>query len=638
MHFIKIIFTAALTCAAVYSFAQDSSSIRSDVYCDPLVVTASGYRQPVSEKGKNISVISEEDIRNSGKQFLPEILETVPGAVVNWTGSRGSVANIYLRGGRTGSVLVMIDGVRVKDPMSTGGSVDISDIPLYNVERIEIVRGAMSSLYGSDAALGVINIITKKKQDNNLVLSGEGGSHGTYRGTVSVADSAEKFSCLFSASRYGTSGVSSADVKSGDRDGFLSDSASGRISAEPWTGALLDLSMTYRDSDLKTDDGALEDDVNRKYARNMFTAAGSLVQKAGDNFSFKAAGSWMSYTRHDTDPADSADIYENDIYLYKGGILSCSLSGAFILPELSRTDLGVEISGEKGSSVSSYFSDWSVPAGFTNEIFEEKKVITESVFLHEAVSLKKMLFISGGVRMDSHPEYGRHFSWDSSMSVIPVKGTDLRVSAGTGFRAPTLYELYSAYGNMDLSPEKTFVLDCGINQQFFDGDLVLDFTVFHQIYDSMIDFGWSRYENAEGKMRNSGAETSVCLKPLGWLRLDCGYTYLKFRDEDSALSLRRPKHRFTAAASVFPSESLNFSVSYRYAGNRTDSFYNSETWTSERKRLGSVQKLDLSVSWQAADFAEIRLHCENILDAEDQEVYGYTPAGRTFYAGADVKL
>lgn len=618
---------------SISAYSQESSKDAE------IVITATRHDSSIIKEGKSITVITDEDIKNSGKQTLTDLLETVPGLTVTRAGTDGGLINVYIRGGKRGNVLFMIDGIRLSDPMGIQKGCDISGIMSAGIERIEIVRGAMSSLYGAEASGGIINIITKKGNARELVITGEGGSNKSFRGTVTASDVTDRSTFFFMGSHFESHGISKASknlaIDSFDDDGYSNTSAAGRMTSAISDTARVNFTMNYTNSTSDLDDGALEDDPNHESTGKLFTGRGEFAHSPFSWFNYRVGLSYMSYVRSDVDAADFIDTTENDSYWYNGSNMNADFIMDFTIMRFNTLIVGGELLNEKGSSTASYFDEWGGNE-FKSDIFKEKHALTKSLFIHDRLSVAEVFFLNGGLRLDYHDTFGAFYTWDAASSVIiPFTGTRLRASMGTGFRAPSLYELYSAYGSEDLDPEKSLVYDAGLSQNFFSGLVFIDCGIFWQEYKNLIDFGaGSKYDNVNGTVKNSGLEASMIFKPAAFISLTYGYTYIKYRgDENSRAALKRPKHKHFASALLLPFERLSLMLTYVYAGKRQDVYYNSDTYISETKDLGSYHKVDINIRYEAMKNLVLTVRCENLTDSDYKETYGYDTHERSFYGG-----
>lgn len=636
----RIIFSITLLLFAL-SFTAASAQTGKVFTNDPIVITASRYETSVSKEGKDISVVTEEDIRRSGKKNLADVLETVTGVTIVRSGTEGSLAKVYIRGSKSGNVLIMIDGVKVYDPTALGNVYDISGIMTSNIERIEIVKGAMSSMYGAEASGGVINIITKKGAGKKITFAGEGGTDKTFSESVSLSDSTEKSSFFFTGSHYKTSGISNAKESSSSEnfedDGYENITASGKMNSKITDNASVDFTINYTDSKTDIDDGSFEDDPNRIYTNKLFTSAGDFKHSPFPWLTYKAGISYMSFTREDIDPADSTDATESNAFTYDGSNAKADFLSIFNIPDFNVLTLGADLLNEKGSNTSAYSSSPS--------IFEEISTLTKSVFLHDSISAFDMLYLNAGARIDDHEIFGSHTTWDvSGAFIIPFTGTKLKSSAGTGFRAPTLSELYGQYGaNPDLKPETSFIYDAGIYQELFDGIFSADLTYFRQQYEDTITWHSTGaysgfYDNSDGNVKNRGFEAVAGFKPADYLKVLYGYTYIKYDNDDSQTAMKRPAHKHSASVTVSPVPGLDITGSYLYVGERKDIYYAPPLYSETIVKLDSYHKFDMNIRYAFNEMLTFTFRGENLTDTDYEETYGYNTKERSFYGGAEMVL
>ncbi|MCL1911972.1 MAG: TonB-dependent receptor, partial [Leptospirales bacterium] len=368
----------------------------------------------------------------------------------------------------------------------------------------------------------------------------------------------------------------------------------------------------------------------------LFTSKGEFSHSPFGWWIYKAGASYMFSERCDHDLGNYLySVPENQISLFKGSNMSAEFISVFNIFNIDRVTVGFEFLDEKGSS-----EIYHVPSLSWDSKTEEKSVLTRSAFLHNALSIG-VWSLNAGVRLDSHELFGSHTTWDASGSVsVPFTGTVFRVSVGTGFRAPSLDELYAVgYGNKDLKPEESLTYDAGIYQEFFKGLLSVDCSLFRHKYKNIIYYYEdpitydANYENG-GKTSNTGLEATVILKPADFLTLTYGFTTLRFAHSGAPV-LKRPRNTHTASALV-SFRGLNIMLMYLYAGTRFDSYgvYPPE----KNKRLASYHKLDLNARYSVNEDFGISFRCLNITNADYEESYGYNTRGRSFYGGAELKI
>jgi len=630
----KILIVTAMLWAIFYSSV---SSGEEKIFAnDPIIITAVRDETLLSKEGKSVSIVTEEDIKKSGKKILSDVLETIPGVTI---GKSGNVTNVYIRGSKSGNVLLMIDGVKVSDPTSIGNVYDIFGLRTENIERIEVIRGAMSSIYGAEASGGVINIITKKGLGKKVVIAGEAGANKTFSESVSVSDSTDKSTFFFSGSHYKTDGISCAKKQNSsdkfDDDGFENYTVSGKLTTSVRDNIFMNFMMNYSDSKSDIDDGSYEDDPNRKYMSKLFSTRGELKHNLFSWWTYKFGVSYMSFTRENIDQKDSIDTDENDIYSYDGSNSKIDLMTIFKFPDFNTLTLGADLLDEKGGNTSSYYDSWA--AADEISIFEEKSIVTKSFFVHDALNIVDILILNGGARVDDHEVFGAHWTWDASAAfIVPVTKTKFKGSVGTGFRAPSLSELYGEWGGNDqLKPEKSFVYDAGIYQELFDGVFSVDCSYFVQEYKDKIIYNTAfEYENLDGTVSNKGVETSAVIKAADFLKAAYNYTYIKYeKNDDNSATLKRPRHKHSALVTLTPFNGLDITGIYLFVDKRYD-YLTSTT----NVKLDPYHRFDINIRYAINEMFTITARGENLTDEDYMETYGYNTKERSFYGGLELVL
>ncbi|HPS58881.1 MAG TPA: TonB-dependent receptor [Spirochaetota bacterium] len=624
----KIFSMIAVSCAIIVSaaslHAQETSGGDADVITksksasDAIIITGRRYESSVLKEGKSVTVITEEEIKSSGKDDVSQVLETVPGISISREGTEGGLAYIFMRGSEGCNVLVMIDGVKIGDPSSTDSRFDFSLIKTESIERIEIVRGSMSSLYGSEASGGVINIITKKGEGNSVALKFTGGMYNSFSQSVTVSEAGEKGTFLFTGSHYTSGGISTEKDMTGaggfDDDTTEQYAASCKMTGKIWDKTSLMFSMNYSDKNMDLD-GFAGDDSDDKAANRLFTTAGEFRHSPFTWWDYRAGVSFMSMGRVYEFPPDSTATYDSSI-------LHGQFLNRFNVPVVGTLSIGVETIKE--SADTTYGSLF----GFT---FLDKSATTSSVYIHDAFSLNDMLFLNAGARLDRHTEFGNHYTWDvSGAFIVPVTGTKIRGSAGSAFRAPNLYQLYDGnYGNTDLKPETSFVYDAGLYHEivFAENTAAFEGTYFHQTYRDMIGFT-SAYDNIDGEIKIQGIELASSLKVSGIVSLSYAYTYLDFIENSGGQHfLKRPGHKHSAILNLTPFTGLGMNLSYNYTGSRNG---------TQAIKLDPYHKIDANIRYSFNETLTITLRGENLTDADYMDTYGYNTYGRSFFGGVEL--
>ncbi len=613
---ILLLFVCTVTALPVSAFAGEESGT---VTMEETVVTASRLEEPLKYSPDSVTVVTAEDIREKGAQTVLDVLRDVPGIAVAQAGSFGSSASIYVRGTQNAHTLIMIDGVRIGDSIATDGKMSIGDISTANIERIEIIRGAQSVLYGSDAIGGVINIITKKGQgEPRVYLSAEGGSFETFREETGISGSSDRISYSASVSRLDTRGVSKADEDQGnpEEDYYHDTNISARIDARLGETAGIGLSVRHSESNMDMDGGWPFADDDEVQDTGITTVSAKLDQDLLD--------CWQHVIKlgiTDTKREYTMDGAFNGTY--NGTVKLASWQHNFFIWEIDTITAGFDYQEEMGDSRDPY------------EHVSEKTVNTKSFFIQNKLTPFKGASLTLGARHDDHETFGTENTYKAAFAYRYEKtGTRVRASYGTGFHAPSLYQLYSSsYGCPYLKPEESKGYDIGVEQELFGEKVLLSATFFHIDIDNLIGWNWDtwKYYNA-GKIETRGWETALAFNPVEWLRIDAQYTYTAAtnnnpNDANNGRDLiYRPRHAGSVSLNIKPAQKLNLNLDTRYVGKRYRAEDNSE-------EMPAYTLLTLAASYEITERFEIFGRVENLTDKKYQSIYEYGEPGIGFYGG-----
>jgi vitamin B12 transporter len=607
-----------------------------------IVVTATRIETPAREVGSSITVITGQEIKEKQKVTVLEVLRTVPALDIVQTGGPGKETAVFIRGAKSEYTLVLIDGVEMNDPTSPGRSYDFANLTTENIERIEILRGPQSTLYGSDAMGGVINIITQKgKGKPAAFVSGEYGSFNTFIGKAGVSGGHRWVNYSLGVSYWDTEGISAANEKDGntEKDGYNNKSASARLGVTPTEYFDLDFIFKYIDAKADIDNfgGAGGDDPNNTAeSKQLFFRTQARLSLFDDIWRQKLGFSLSDHRRegrNDTDPAHPGELSRDS---YDGRLLKFDWQHDLHLHKTNSLTLGVETEEEKGES--SYYSESFF--GPFSSTFPEKTARTTGYYLQDQIKLWDSWFTTLGVRLDDHSKFGNETTYRiTSAYLIRQTGTKLKGSYGTGFKAPSLFQLYAPiYGDENLKPEKSAGWDAGLEQSLFGERVVLGATYFNNRFKDLIEFdsGLSKYINI-GEAETKGVELFASVRPMDDLTLRASYTYTDTEDKATGKPLlRRPKNKvgFDAGYRFLAKGNLNLGVVY--AGERDDFDYSA--WPATRVKLGDYLLVNLAASYDVTQNIQVYGRIENLLDNRYEEVKGYGTPGISVFGGLKLSI
>lgn len=608
-----------------------------------IIITPTKYETPLYGIPSSFTVIYEDEIHSKGKPQVKDILRDIPGLNVVQTGSFGSTTSIYTRGTGSSHTLVMIDGVKVYDPMSTNASFNFANLTLDNVERIEVLRGPHSTLYGSDAIGGVINVITKRGMGKPKVwASSEGGSYLTFKEVIGSDGEFKGLHYSLAFSRLDTEGISKADAKydNDEDDSYRNTSFSSRLDYEPNERVTVGSTFRYTGTKTEIDDagGYGGDDTNRKNTERQTVVSSYIDCDMTDWWTINLKWLWMENKRFDKDYSDDTD---SDEYLnseYKGWNTSYEFHNVFKLGDFGTLSGGIDYDKETGDSFRDSYSN-----GF-RFMSDPSKVKNHNVgyYLQNKLNIGDKLHAILGFRVDDHSEFGTHDTYKVYGKYIFDTETSIKGGWATGFKAPSLYQLYDpANGNSNLQPEETETYEVGIGQNLFEDRIQLESTYFRTELDDLIDWVlidpvWftGQYQNIN-EAKVWGLENLLILKLMDQIDVNYTYTYIKTRDTQTNQSLdRRPRHKHVLSIALRPFEDLGLNLSFLYVGDRRDRRWVGGTQT--QIILKHYHKIDLSGRYIVNENFEVFGRVENLLDRHYQEVDGYGAPGISFYGGGKV--
>jgi len=626
---------------STFSFAQTDSA---KIYTlSDVVVTATKTSTPLFELANSITVIDSVEIERKKNSNVLELLKTEYGLNITQQGSFGSLANVYTRGANTGHTLVLLDGIEINMPSDPGGTFDFGNLPVDNIERIEILRGPQSTLYGSDALAGVINIITKKGTGKpKFFLSTVGGSYNSYKGLAGLNGSYDFLNYSLTLSRFKTDGFSSASEETGnkEKDGSSSYSASSRLGAEITDDFDLNFIFRFTKADVDYDQfgGQFGDDPTYVYKleESAFRTEGKY--SAFNGFWEQTLG--VSIFRNVRKYSNDAFVYDASRAFYDGRKLKIDWQNNFYLANTNTLILGVETEKEEAETEYYIFSQ-TFPL---ESILPKSSSRTTGVYLQDQFKLENF-FGTAGVRFDDHQRFGSTLTYRFAPAyIIWETGTKLKATIGTGFKAPSLYYLFDpSYGNPDLNPEKSIGWDAGIEQYLWDSKLIIGATYFENYFKDLFGFDEVSFRTKNiNKAETSGVEFYFTLNLLKEISTKGNFTYTDSKDKsmnspDKDLPLlRRPKIKASYEVNYSFNDKANINGEIIYAGERDDKDFSQ--FPVQRVKLKGYSIVNLAASYKIFEFLQLYARVENLFDTDYEEVLGYATPGLSGYAGIKIGL
>jgi vitamin B12 transporter len=632
---------AACLCLATLLAAQE----RADTAALPeIVVTATQYPTAPDSVAATVSVIRGEDLRTRGIRFVADALRELPGAQVVQSGPYGSATSLFVRGGESDYVKVLVDGVPVNQP---GGFFDFGSLTTDNVERIEVLQGPGSVLYGSDAIAGVVQIITRQGEGRPAATAtGEGGSFGSAR---------------FEGSALGGGGWGG------------------------WSGSLSRL----------TSDGTY--DFNNEYRNTSASARVGL--RADQQTRVGASGRWYDAVYHF--PTDFIGTPVDHNQRSTDRTLALALDGSRRLSSaveaqllLGRSDMATRFENEpdpppgpQDASSSRVDIDRTsaegrlqlrLPAGVrgvAGSAFEREHQNDGTAdrdrdnwgFYAQATAtpLDRLQLTAGG-RLDQNERFGDFSTYRASALAFVAPHTRVRASIGTGFKEPSFFENFDSpfsVGNPDLKPERTFSVEGGVDQDLLGDRLGVGVTVFAQRFRDLIQFTFLTAAPTDPNYFNvaaadaSGVEATVRIRPPGPVAGSVSYTHLATKVTDAGFDsgdaatfvegerlLRRPNDAVTVRADASLAERLRMSATLLWVGSRDDIRFALFPAPSQRVTLPSYATVNLSATATVlrgragTPGLDLTARVENLFDEDYEQAVGYPARGRGVFVGAATTL
>jgi vitamin B12 transporter len=517
----------------------------------PVVVTATRTDTPQQEVTTSISVIKDKDIQSQHAETVLEALRNVPSVDVVQSGARGSTTSVFIRGSNSDQVLVLIDGVEVNS--TTLGGFNFAHLTTDNIDRIEVLRGAGGTLYGSQAIGGVINIITKKGQGPmELTASAEGGNWSTHREALALTGGIGKLGYSLSVSRLGSDGFHRFN------DDYRNLTSSGQLDYTLTKDTRLkgifhfvktDLGLFNSNNFLAGNPG----DPNAREALEQYLGKLEWEQKIFPGWDYRISGSIFKEHIKDKDDPEPASFDGRERSRFRPQIATGEFQTNYRWRELSTTTFGVEYKQRKASTSSS-------SSGFDLGGID-RAIRNMGYYLQEQIRLADdRLILIPGIRLDDHQSFGTE--WSPSFSAayfFKETATKLKAGYSEGFRAPTLNELFfpstlpgcASFGNSNLGPERSWELNTGFEQSFIADRVAIEGTYFHREVKDLIGFapvaqGGCPFVPVQaanlGTARFDGMEWGLKAIIFAGLSGGASYTYLDWDTATGKLA-RRPRHR-----------------------------------------------------------------------------------------------
>lgn len=627
MRIFKTVLLSATILSPAIAYADDNAD-------DTIIVTASRSETPLSQVGQSVTIITAEDIKTRQSTAVVDLLRTVPGVTFTRNGGLGTSASVNIRGADSDQTVALIDGVKINDPSSPGSGFNFGNLLTGNIGRIEVVRGSQSVLWGSQAIGGVVNIITREPtEDLALNAQAEYGWRDTSNLAGNVSGKFGPVSASVGAGYLRSDSFSTFNEARGatERDGYENYGANAKFNITLSEAITVDLRGWYSNGKVGIDGFppptyAFGDTNETARTEEFVGYAGLNIDLMDGRFRNRLAYAYTDTARENLDLSGGTPFQTFDA---KGKNERLEYQGNFDIGDAYGLTFGAE--REKSSFSTSSYGGPITRANATIDSFYGQLSATPI----------NGLTLTAGARHDDHDTFGGKTTLAANGVFSPNDGaTTIRASYGEGFKTPSLFQLFSEYGNTALKPETSKGWDAGLSQKLLDGAVEIGATWFHRSTSNQIVFisctapltgictgrPFGTYDNV-ARARAKGLEFGLTVKPVEALTVQANYSWIDAENRANGLKLSRR-----------PSQSVNASVDYRWAfGLETgatvtvvgDSFDNA----SNTRRLDGYALVDLRASYPLTEKIALYGRVENLFDEEYETIFRYGTPRRAAYAG-----
>ena len=607
---------------------------------DELVITAFRTPSQLDAIGSAYSVITAEDIENRQALTVSDLLRTIPGVEVDRSGPVGTQTALRIRGGESNHTLVVIDGVVVNDE-SQGSIYNFADLLTTDIERIEVIRGAQSALWGSEAISGVINIITKKGSgDTNVTANLEGGSFNTTKAGGSVSGGTDRYDYRLSASKFNTEGTD-IDLSS-DKDGYENSRLSLNGSYRPTDKVEINASVNHTNSTTEFDNCNLVfAATDMCESENDFTYAS--MQAIHNSFDYRFQNSLKTTFKY-IDHENFADNSKTSAQSSTEYNVTLQSSMFFETPQIFDAVHAFTVAYEFESTETKSFNNgtFGVTAGV------DQKNNTNSFVAEYRLSLYERLHLSASGRHDNQSIYDNFDTYRTTAAyVIPETGSRIHASYGIGFKNPTISDTSSVFGttflgNPNLTPEKSRTWDAGIEQAFFNERIVIDATYFQERLEDEIStnffpptFTTAETVNLSGISKRRGYELSLSAYITDKTEMSASYTYTDSTQDQNGTGtftreIRRPPH--------ISSVNLNHRFYQDRANVNIGVFHNSDDLDFGNRFIKQYTLVNLAASFDVTKYVNLHARIDNLTNQIYESPLGFFSSGFAAFAGVNISL
>ncbi len=614
------------------AFLLSSQAHATNVQLEKLTVTTpTKSAQSLENITSNVDIITSDEIQLRGYKTISDALKAHSGISYNRTGGLGGATSIMVRGLNSKDVLVLIDGVRYNDPTSPSGG-QFEHILMESIEKIEIVKGAQSGVWGADASAGVINIITKKATKNGISASiyAESGSFNTQTYGLNTTYKQDKFDVALNLQKLSTDGFTAKVPEGKDSDHFENDSyennsADIKLGYNITENDRLDTFFNYIDAEGDYDGYNYDPTLA---ANDSFANSSSKEKFYGMSYTNTEGKNRTKLYFNQSDfsrvSKETPTAYSDNIYKFDGSVRELGLNSALSYRENADLSLGVDCK--------KFSHDNAISQENTNQ----------GIFVTNSNKFKSLTagttIFSQALRYDKFDDFDNKITYKLGLKHTHENIKDFWTSFNyaTAYNVPSLYQLYSYIGNKDLNPEETKGFDVTANYKGFG------VTYFQNEIDDLIEYVMTDFEtyagsyfNVAGKSTLKGVELSYAnTLEVANLAYNLNYTYLKTEDREGKELARRAKNSANISLDYYGIENTHLGALIQYVGERKKSKYD----LNPSIDYDSYTVVDLTANFDINDQLSVYGKIDNVLNEDYQSVAGYATSQRAHYLGFRYKV
>ena len=582
-------------------YSQQTSSL------DEITISsATKSEEKLKNVTANVDVITAEDIESRKFKTVAEALQTIAGIQVAPTGGAGQQTSMFLRGMSSHRTLVLIDGIRYNDITSVAGASNLEHLLINDIERIEVIKGAQSSIWGADASAGVINIITKSAQDGthgNATI--EYGRYNSKIARANISHKNENFDAKLSATRVDTDGFSakspkSSEAKNYEDDGYENTTANLKLGYNFNENNRLSTSYEVIDTKVNFDSTPPDDKISE--ANTLTHLANITYENRNDIALTKFYGNYTDIKRE----------YTSSTPKYKGTIKEYGVNTSIDYLNSSNVTLGADYKKfENKANIDKEYNNKGIFISNTNKFFDDKTIFTQAL------------------RYDRYSNFENKTTGKIGIKQYIIDELNISSNYGTGYNTPSFIQLYKTSwgGNPDLNPEKTKSYDVGFEYKGFS--VTYFNTKVNNLMVSNASTSW-KYKNIEGDSKFKGTEIAYKNSIIEDVFINLSYTNLSAKDSKDKKLQNRPSNKFNFGVDYYGLKDFHFNINGEYIGTRQSVNFD---YNKPDVKTGNYTVWNAVVDYDISKNFSTYLKLDNIFNKDYQIVDGYATSQRAAFVG-----